>query len=173
LILIVVELGESINQHLRSQQPVPRPFTIEVQTRLHARACQIANKVAVLLGAGFAEGAIARWRSLHEVAVVSMFIGGDEGLAERYRLHEAVESLRVARLYVRHQDRLGLLRRNQCEESGQRVVRIDCARRQMTIADSEPVQKITALDRQAYDPPPPAPFCRRLGLDQLSMTSSQ
>ena len=33
-----------------------------------------------------------------------------------------------------------------------RVVLIDGSRRRVTIADFEPVQKITALDRQAHDP---------------------
>ena len=81
---------------------------MEVQTRLHARACQIAREVLTLLSTGFADGAIARWRALHEVAVVSLFIGRDEDLAERYRLHEAVESLRAAHQYREHTERLGL-----------------------------------------------------------------
>ena len=49
-----------------------------------------------------------RWRALHEIAVVSLFIGHDEDLAERYCLHGAVESLRAAREYREHTDRLGL-----------------------------------------------------------------
>ena len=40
--------------------------------------------------------------------MVSLFIGSDEDLAERYRLHEAPESLRAARQYKHHTDRLGL-----------------------------------------------------------------
>ena len=51
---------------------------------------------------------MARWRALHEVVVVSLFIGHDEDAAERYRLHEAVESLRAAHQYRKHTDRLGL-----------------------------------------------------------------
>jgi hypothetical protein len=106
LIVIVTETGEGINQRLRSQA-ASAPFTYEVQTRLHARACQIANEVVALLSCGFADGAMARWRTLHEVAVTSVFIGNDEVLAELYRLHEAVESLRAARLHVKHAERLG------------------------------------------------------------------
>ena len=81
---------------------------MEVQTRLHARACQIAREVLTLLYAGFAEGAMARWRALHELAVVSLFIGHDEELAERYRFHEAVESRKVAVQYRKHTEKLGL-----------------------------------------------------------------
>ncbi len=108
LIYVVSELGESINHRLRAQHLDSRPFAVEVQTRLHARACQVAREVLTLLSAGFAEGAIARWRTLHEVAVVSFFIGGDENLAERYWLHEAVESRRAAHEYRRNTARLGL-----------------------------------------------------------------
>ena len=60
-----------LNHRLREQNPCPNPFTVEVQTRLHARACQIAREVLTLLYAGFAEGAMARWRALHELAVLS------------------------------------------------------------------------------------------------------
>ncbi len=97
-----------VNQRLRQQRSQSKTFTVEVQTRLHARACQIAREVLTLLSAGFADGAMARWRALHEVAVVSLFIGSDEDLAERYRLHEAAESLRAAHQYRDHTDRLGL-----------------------------------------------------------------
>ena len=108
LLVVSTELGESVNHRLRKQLPGPNPFTVEIQTRLHARACQIAREVLTLLASGFAEGAIARWRALHELTIVSLFIGLDEALAERYRLHEVVESRRVALEYKKHTDRLGL-----------------------------------------------------------------
>ena len=108
LIVVATELGASVNLKLRAQHPCPNPFTVDVQTRLHARACQIARETLTLLSAGFADGAMARWRALHEVAVVSLFIGQDEDLAERYRRHETVESLRVGRQYREHTARLGL-----------------------------------------------------------------
>ena len=108
LIVVSAELGDSVNRRLRQEHPRANPFTVEVQTRLHARACQIAREVLSLLSAGFAEGAMARWRALHEVTVVSLFITHDEDLAERYRCHEAVESLKAAHQYREHTDRLGL-----------------------------------------------------------------
>lgn len=107
LIVIATELGGCINSRLRAQEPCPDPFTVEVQTRLHARACQIAQEVLTLLSAGYADGAMGRWRSLHEVTVVAGFIGPDEDLAERYRLHEDVEALKAARRYSEYAVRLG------------------------------------------------------------------
>jgi hypothetical protein len=73
---------------------------VHVLTRLHARACQVTAEVVSLLKSGFADGAHARWRTLHEIAVVSTFIKkhGAE-TARRYLAHEAVESYRAAKQY--------------------------------------------------------------------------
>jgi Family of unknown function (DUF5677) len=81
---------------------------IDVLTRLHARACQITSEVECLLSGGFSDGAMARWRSLHEVAVVALFISkhGAE-CAERYTYHQFVESRKAAKNYERCQARLG------------------------------------------------------------------
>lgn len=72
-------------------------FVYEVLIRLHARACHIASEVITLLKGGYADGAHARWRTLHEVATVALFVqkhGRDT--AERYMLHEAVETYKGA-----------------------------------------------------------------------------
>jgi len=42
--------------------------------RLYGRACQIGRKIELLLSNGFADGAEARWRTLHELTVVACFI---------------------------------------------------------------------------------------------------
>lgn len=85
------------------------PSTEEEQTvydvliKLHARACQISLEVATLLKSGFADGAHARWRTLHEVVIVALFIqrhGADN--AERYLLHEAIETYKAAEQYQQY-----------------------------------------------------------------------
>jgi Family of unknown function (DUF5677) len=107
LLTIARELGDSINNRHRGGS-MAHPHMVDVLTRLHARACQIGAEVVVLLRNGFADGALARWRSLHEVAVVSLFISkGDDNLAERYSLHQVVESRRAADEYQRYCDRIG------------------------------------------------------------------
>ena len=46
---------------------------------------------------GFADGAMARWRTLHEITVVAMLIDKHgEDLAQRYLLHETIEDRRAA-----------------------------------------------------------------------------
>lgn len=102
------ELGEEVNQEVRSSKTRGKRFTfLDVQTRLHARACQIANEVTVLVRAGYADGAMARWRSLHEVSIVLQFVAmhGAE-MAVRYADHEAIESLKAARGYNDKAERL-------------------------------------------------------------------
>jgi hypothetical protein len=108
LLTISREFGDSVNQELRKTLSPNSNHLIEVLTRLHARACQVVDEILVLLSVGFADGAMARWRTLHEIAVVALFIGkhGDE-LAERYILHQHVESRWAMRDYVACQERLG------------------------------------------------------------------
>jgi hypothetical protein len=108
LLTISREFGARINEEIRQSGLDNREHLAEVLTRSHARACQITEEIISLLSAGYADGAMARWRALHEIAVVSSFIAaGGEDLAERYTLHQVVESKRAADEYERYRDRLG------------------------------------------------------------------
>lgn len=79
-----------------------------VLVRLHARSCQVADEIICLIENGFADGAMARWRTLHELSVVPTLISnGDEDLAERYILHDSVEVKRQADEYEETQVPLG------------------------------------------------------------------
>ncbi len=109
LLTIAREFGSSFIEGLRETDQHGAPVTLDVLIRLHARACQVADEVLCLLGEGFADGAIARWRTLHEIATVALFISdhGDE-LAERYMAHDIVETMRVVRQYEKYWQRLGV-----------------------------------------------------------------
>ena len=66
-------------------------------TRLLGRGCLVARATLTLLRRGYADDAFARWRSLHEIAVTAIIIGRNgQELAERYMLHAAVESYKLA-----------------------------------------------------------------------------
>ena len=102
------ELGEEVSTSYFESEDQERPTLMDVQVRLHARACQVSEEVICLLGAGFADGAMARWRTLHEIAVVALLLGEHgEALAKRYVAHEVVESRKAAREYQKHCDTLG------------------------------------------------------------------
>ena len=74
---------------------------------LHARACQVTDEILCLMRHGFAEGALARWRTLHEIGVTaSVIISGGEELAERFFEHQYVESKRGADEYQRVHQRM-------------------------------------------------------------------
>jgi hypothetical protein len=100
-LLVVIELAARFNDHYRETAAKEDDLVFEVLTRLHARACQVGSEVMVLMRSGFADGAHARWRTLHEIAVVSIFIAkhGKE-VAERYVDHDIIESYKSA---VQHQ----------------------------------------------------------------------
>lgn len=101
--LLVLEAGTEFNKHFRPAAGAKGDVVFDVLTSLHARACQISSEIIVLLKAGHADGAHARWRTLHEVTIAAMFIekhGHD--VAERYLRHEIVESYKGALQYRKH-----------------------------------------------------------------------
>lgn len=107
-LVLAYEAGEEFNAEFRQDETERENYVLEVLTRLHARACQISSEILVLLKSGFADGAHARWRSLHELAVVSAFIQkhGNE-IAERYLLHDNIESFKAANLHQKYHEALG------------------------------------------------------------------
>ncbi|HVL66545.1 MAG TPA: DUF5677 domain-containing protein [Vicinamibacterales bacterium] len=110
LLTVCRELGDLTCQRVttggRSNR---RAALVDVLSRLHARACQITAEVVSLLRHGFADGAMARWRTLHEVSVIALFIRehGNRA-AEAYRDHFAIESARALGVYDRFQLRADL-----------------------------------------------------------------
>lgn len=70
---------------------------------LHGKGCATAAEILVLLRAGFADGALARWRSLYEVELIAHFIAG-HGLstAERYAEHAAIKNWEAINSISRH-----------------------------------------------------------------------
>jgi hypothetical protein len=108
LIYRCYQLGAHINHEDRFEAAQEQDYLFEALTRLHARACQIAYEILALIKHGFADGAFARWRSLHEIAVITLFIKehGQE-TAERFLLFETIETYYFAQNYMEHHDELG------------------------------------------------------------------
>jgi hypothetical protein len=103
---IAVEVGGSIAKGRgRAKRKAVLNDTI---MHLHARACQIVLEIITLMENGLADGAMARWRTLHEITVVAtLLVEHGEELAIRYRSHEAVEAKRAMDRYVLHHEQLG------------------------------------------------------------------
>ena len=108
LIGVCLELGFQFNEHFGLRPDADRDLVAEALIRLHARGCQVSSEIVTLLKHGFAEGAYARWRTLHEMNVTGNFLArqGSE-VAERYLMHHGVSDYKDALDYQKHCVTLG------------------------------------------------------------------
>ena len=73
---------------------------LEALIRLHGKGVMTAREALVLLRGGYSSGALARWRTLHEVWVVFLALAdGDRESSRRYLDHEGVEILKAQKDY--------------------------------------------------------------------------
>jgi len=92
--------GEALQREEARRRRKPEKLR-RLLIRLLTRACQVTDEIACLLENGFADGAMARWRTLHEIAVVATVISQHgEDIAERYLAHQFVESKRAMDKYL-------------------------------------------------------------------------
>ena len=109
VIFLTAEVGTEFNRKFRNEAVGSGGAVFKSLTRIHARSCQVSGEVLALLHAGFADGAHARWRSLHELAVVASLIEKHgPKLAERYLLHEVIQQYKLACEYQEYFGRLDI-----------------------------------------------------------------
>jgi len=109
LIVLSQETGEAINNALRPRAALADDALFEATISNHARAVQVARETLVLMVNGFPDGALGRWRTLHEIAVVTAFVSdAGQETAERYILHRRVAEYRRAKNYMEHHQRAQL-----------------------------------------------------------------
>ena len=107
LISLSLELGSEFSQKFDFTISNDNEIILGVLTRLHARGCQVSSEILTLLRSGFADGAHARWRTLHEISVIAQFIAMNEkDVAERYVAHSAVADYQRAQQYRKYSDDL-------------------------------------------------------------------
>ena len=103
------EIGREFNQKYRPDAVREQNMLFEALVNLHARGLLVAAEAIHLLKGGFAEGSLTRWRALHEVLVVSMFIREHGPMAAERYLHSAHFLTRTAaRQYMAFHDRAKL-----------------------------------------------------------------
>lgn len=108
LIHISLRIGSGINARHRRSAAEDDDYQFDALMRLHSRACQTSYEILELLKGGFADGAYARWRSLHESAVISLFLAQhDQETAERFLLYSTVENYYEMEAYDEYSDELG------------------------------------------------------------------
>jgi hypothetical protein len=113
VLVAAVEVGERFDDRHRPPDDEPFDPMLNAQLGLHARACRIAWEVYVLLCAGLAAGALARARTVHEIAVVSSVLrqhgqtDAHADLAARFLDHAIVMDLKDAEQYQLDCEALG------------------------------------------------------------------
>ena len=99
------EFGENVCDSIRNKKIENIKF--ETLFRLHARAIQIALEILELLKGGFADGAIARWRSLYEISIIATFLSDkDEQVSQRYLDYYFIENYKEMLEYQENCTRL-------------------------------------------------------------------
>lgn len=95
LVASCAELGDLVAREYATQTNLCGALEL-----LRTRAVQVGWEVHTLASAGYADGAYARWRTLHELAVVTEFIRKfGEDVATRYLEHAHVKNRKVLREY--------------------------------------------------------------------------
>ena len=108
LIELSRDIGTEFHKRIRKSRSQKQVHLNSSIMNLHIRALQISSEIMVLIENGYADGAMARWRTLHEVTCVAMVLkDGGNALAERYLAHEIVEARKGLLQYEKCSPRLG------------------------------------------------------------------
>lgn len=99
--------GKRILEEFEKNSRIKERKKLFLLIRLQSRACQIATEIQTLLKYGYPDGAIARWRTLHEMSVVfSVLIENPFELTEMFGDYEIVEKNKQARDLEEHRHKL-------------------------------------------------------------------
>ncbi|ENV16441.1 DUF5677 domain-containing protein [Acinetobacter guillouiae] len=97
---ISCEIGENIASNGARYHTESNKNSFKVLLKLHARSIQTAKEILVLMKNGYADGALARWRTLHELSVIFLFISRNgEEVALRYFDYYVVEQYKEIEAY--------------------------------------------------------------------------
>ncbi|HST37380.1 MAG TPA: DUF5677 domain-containing protein [Allosphingosinicella sp.] len=95
---IVHEVGAQHDADFRPQAIRNQDWRFEAVSHIHARGLLVAREIYGLLRCGFPDGALARWRTLHELTTTAIFISQCEPeIAFRYLASFRFAALRAAR----------------------------------------------------------------------------
>jgi Family of unknown function (DUF5677) len=107
--LISADLGSTFNNEFRPTAQERQDHLFEALTHIHARSLLVANEAICLMKGGFADGALSRWRTLHEHSVIAVFLmmhGSD--IAFRYLASFDFQALKSARQAQKYAERAKL-----------------------------------------------------------------
>jgi hypothetical protein len=103
---IAAEVGGKFNTEIRPLAIQEKDYLFEALTHLHARALLVGSECICLMKGGFADGALSRWRTLHELNAVAAFLAkNDKEVALRYLVSFEFQALTAARQMKKYADR--------------------------------------------------------------------
>ena len=104
--VICEEAGAEFNNTYRPEAVKTNDYKYEALAQLHGRALLITQEIMALLDCGFPDGALTRWRSLHEITVAACFIHEHEQeTAKRYLASFEFRSQKAAHEYNLYAER--------------------------------------------------------------------
>jgi hypothetical protein len=108
---IAQELGEMHGEEIKAEDGDDNNVIMAALAHLFPRALLLTREVICLLKGGFPDGALARWRSLHEISVTGMYVekNGEEA-ATAYLLSFHFAARRAAHQMNEHSERAGINR---------------------------------------------------------------
>ena len=116
MLRMLLTISRELGAKMAELRPSNESHLNDVLLRLHVRACQVTAEIIVLLENGYADGAMARWRTLHEIGIVLVLMREHgEQLAERYIAHRAVEDKSGMDQYALCYEHLGYEKFDQSE----------------------------------------------------------
>lgn len=106
--IVSLEIVEEIGKNPDSYYVDGQKNLFVILLKLHARSIQVAREIHVLMSNGYADGALSRWRTLHEICVILKFIfENGENTAIMYTDFIVVESSKELATYSDKADILG------------------------------------------------------------------
>jgi hypothetical protein len=119
MLRMLLTMSRELGSEIAKSRPPDRSHLNNVLLRLHVRSCQVTAEIITLLENGYADGAMARWRTLHEISIVITLINEHgEPLAERYIAHRDIEAKTGKDQYMQCCEQLGYqpLTSTECRE---------------------------------------------------------
>ncbi|SPP97822.1 DUF5677 domain-containing protein [Bradyrhizobium vignae] len=121
------EVGAKFNETERPDAVAAKDYQFDALVSLHARALLVAREIQCLLYGGYPDGALSRWRSLHEIAVMAVFLKQhDSETSHRYLASFPFTALRAARQLNEHAERANMTPFSQQELAAMKPMRRSC-----------------------------------------------
>ncbi|KLE08960.1 DUF5677 domain-containing protein [Aliarcobacter butzleri] len=105
---IFIEICKSIGINIHNRIGNNKTSKFITLKRLHQKSCLLSSEIIYLIKGGYASAALARWRTLLETSIVSLFLAlNNDELSEKYLDYEIIERKKELNSYLENIDFLG------------------------------------------------------------------